>query len=147
MSLCLSAPPYVFGAIYVMTVAWLSDRYKARGIVTAFNCVVAIIGCSIIGYHPDKNVRYFGCFLAIGGAQGKSLPHVAGAFVVTTSHADFEPSFFPIANTPGVAAFNSTNTVTHVKKAVASAVVIGMGGVGGILAGVVFRQQDYPNYR
>lgn len=51
------------------------------------------------------------------------------------------------ANTPGIAAFTSTNTVTHVKKAVASAVIIGMGGVGGILAGVAFRQADYPHYR
>lgn len=36
------------------------------------NAVVTIIGCSIIGYAKNKDVRYFGCFLAIMGAQGQS---------------------------------------------------------------------------
>jgi hypothetical protein len=33
------------------------------------------------------------------------------------------------------------------KRSVASALVIGFGGVGGIFATTVFRQKDYPRYR
>jgi len=36
--------------------------------------------------------------------------------------------------------------LSHSKKAVASAIVVGMGGVGGIMASTVFRQADYPRY-
>ena len=65
--------------------------------------------------------------------------------------ADFLPlsyflaAAFP-ANVPSVLAYQATNTVTHTKKSVSSAIVIGMGGVGGILASTVYRQADFPRY-
>lgn len=60
---------------------------------------------------------------------------------------DDSDSVLVTANTPGIAAFTATNTVTYVKKAVSSAVMIGMGGLGGIVAGLAYRQVDYPEYR
>lgn len=66
---------------------------------------------------------------------------------LTRNLISFPFSLGRTANTPGVAAFTATNTVTHVKKAVASAVMIGMGGVGGIVSGLVYRQKDAPEYR
>jgi hypothetical protein len=65
-SLCLSAPPYLFAAIYTFTVAWSSDRLRQRGAFVALNAVVCIIGCSIIGYGDKVGIRLFGSFLAIG---------------------------------------------------------------------------------
>ena len=50
------------------------------------------------------------------------------------------------ANVPSVLAYQATNTVTHTKKSVSAAIVIGMGGVGGILASTVYRQADFPRY-
>jgi hypothetical protein len=52
----------------------------------------------------------------------------------------------PTANVPSVLAFQANNTVTHTKKSVSSAIVIGMGGVGGIMASTVYRQADFPRY-
>jgi hypothetical protein len=70
-SLCLSAPPYAAAAIYTFCIAISSDKLRKRGLFVCVNAVVTIIGCSIIGYAKNKDVRYFGCFLAIMGAQGQ----------------------------------------------------------------------------
>jgi len=49
-------------------------------------------------------------------------------------------------NVPSVLAYQANNTITYSKKSVASAIVIGMGGMGGIMASTVYRQVDYPGY-
>jgi hypothetical protein len=41
----------------------------------------------------------------------------------------------------------SNNVVSHSKRAVMTAVTVSFGGVGGILATTIFRQQDFPLYR
>jgi len=68
--------------------------------------------------------------------------------VENVSEADFEHVFTAAspANVPSVLAYQATNTVTHTKKSVSAAIVIGMGGVGGILASTVYRQADFPRY-
>ncbi|GJN92860.1 hypothetical protein Rhopal_005900-T1 [Rhodotorula paludigena] len=40
----------------------------------------------------------------------------------------------------------ANNVLSHSKRAVSSAICIGMGGVGGIFASLVYRQADYPRY-
>ena len=50
------------------------------------------------------------------------------------------------ANVPAVLAYQSNNIRSHSKRAVHSALVIGFGGIGGILASTVFRQVDFPKY-
>jgi hypothetical protein len=141
-ALCLSAPPYAAGAIYTFCVAISSDKLRKRGIFVILNACVTFVGCLIIGYHKNKDVRYFGCFLAIMGAQGESRRFTQS---VAGEHAD-EYSLLEIANVPSVLAFQATNTVTHTKKSVSTAMVIGMGGVGGIIASTVYRQADFPRY-
>ncbi len=117
LSLMLSAPPYIVAAIFTFIMAYFSDRTRQRGLFVSLNALVCIVGCLIIGYTANRNVRYFGSFLAIMGAQ---------------------------SNVPAVIAFGSNNTVSHSKKAVSAAIIIGMGGVGGIFASLVYRQADYP---
>ena len=76
------------------------------------------------------------------GAQGE-LPRISQS--VVGQHADdYTP--LRLANVPSVLAFQATNTVTHTKKSVSTAMVIGMGGVGGIIASTVYRQADFPRY-
>ena len=50
------------------------------------------------------------------------------------------------ANVPAVLAYSANNTVSHSKRGISSAVVIGMGGVGGIFAATIYRQVDSPGY-
>ncbi|KAI5450461.1 hypothetical protein NCC49_003083 [Naganishia albida] len=119
LTLFLSAPPYVAGAIYTFIIAFFSDKLRLRAHFVALNALVTIVGCLLIGYVPKNGVKYFGAFLAIMGGQ---------------------------CNVPSVLAYQANNTITYSKKSIASAIVIGMGGIGGIVASTVYRQADAPQY-
>lgn len=80
---------------------------------------MCLIGVAIMAWGGKVGVRYFGCFLAIGGAQ---------------------------ANVPSILAYQANNIRSQSKRAVAAAIVIGGGGVGGIFASLVYRQIDAPKY-
>ncbi|GJN92861.1 hypothetical protein Rhopal_005901-T1 [Rhodotorula paludigena] len=118
-SLLLSAPPYVFAGMYTATIATLSDKFRKRAVFICISSTVCFTGLFIMAYAGPLGVRYFGSFLTIAGAQ---------------------------SNVPGVLAYQANNVLGQSKRAVSSAVCIGMGGVGGIFASLVYRQADYPKY-
>ncbi|GAA6017222.1 hypothetical protein JCM10207_002575 [Rhodosporidiobolus poonsookiae] len=118
-SLCLSAPPYVFAAIWTAVMAILSDKYHKRGPFIVLSATLCFVGLFIMAYGGKLGVRYFGSFLTIAGAQ---------------------------SNVPATLAYQANNILSHSKRAVSSAIVIGLGGVGGIFASTVYRQMDAPRY-
>lgn len=69
LTLILSAPPYVAGAIYTFIIAFFSDKLRLRGVFVSLNALVTIVGCLLIGYTKQNGVKYFGAFLAIMGGQ------------------------------------------------------------------------------
>jgi cyanate permease len=69
LTLFLSAPPYVAGAIYTFIIAFFSDKLRQRGIFVSLNALVTIVGCLLISYTKQNGVKYFGAFLAIMGGQ------------------------------------------------------------------------------
>lgn len=119
LSLALPAPVYVFGGLTTFLAAWASDRFRLRAPFIAGSALICLAGLLIVGYADTIAVRFFGSFLVVGGSQ---------------------------ANVPAVLAYAANNVLGHSKRAIMSAVVIGMGGVGGILASTVYRQVDYPRY-
>ncbi|GAA5937716.1 uncharacterized protein JCM15063_002095 [Sporobolomyces koalae] len=119
LSLCLSAPPYVFAAMYTFASAVISDKRKNRAVFIAISACVCFTGLFIMAYTKPLGVRYFGSFLVIAGAQ---------------------------SNVPAALTYSANNVRSHSKRAVTSAITVGLGGVGGIFASLVFRQKDYPLY-
>ncbi|EAU83297.2 hypothetical protein CC1G_10738 [Coprinopsis cinerea okayama7 len=118
-SLCLSAPPYIAAAISCFFFAWLSDKTKQRALWLAVQNVITIVGLMITAYAGPAGARYFGLFLVNMGASGC---------------------------VPGVLAYNANNITSHSKRSVSTAIIIAFGGIGGIFATLVFRQQDSPQY-
>ncbi|GAA5903135.1 hypothetical protein JCM8208_000461 [Rhodotorula glutinis] len=118
-SLLLSAPPYVVAGFFTAMMAFLSDKFRKRALFIAISATVCLTGLFIMAYAGPLGVRYFGAFLTISGAQ---------------------------SNVPAVLAYQATNVLSHSKRALSSAACIGMGGVGGIFASLVYRQVDYPKY-
>ncbi|KAH8728444.1 phthalate transporter-like protein [Phaeosphaeriaceae sp. PMI808] len=119
-SQCLVAPPYALAAIVMYTTGWLGDKYHLRGPIIIFNMVLCIVGVSIMGFHKNSNVRYFGVFLTTAGAN---------------------------SNVPATMSYQANNIRGQWKRAFCSATLVGMGGVGGIAGGLIFRLQDKPHYR
>ncbi|KAF9071629.1 major facilitator superfamily domain-containing protein [Rhodocollybia butyracea] len=118
-SLLLSAPPYVFAALSIFVFAWLSDYFRSRAPFIAIQTVLTLIGFTITGFVHQPGWRYFGLFLGNAGSAGCI---------------------------PGILAYSSNNIVSHSKRAVTTAVVVSFGGIGGIVATTIFRQEDFPRY-
>jgi len=119
-SQCLVAPPYALAAIIMYGTGWAGDKYHLRGPIIVFNMILCIIGISIMGFHSSPGVRYFGVFLTTAGAN---------------------------SNVPAVMSYQANNIRGQWKRAFCSATLVGMGGVGGIAGGLIFRFQDKPGYR
>lgn len=111
----LTAPPYAAGALLMVAVAWVGDKYHVRAPLIVFNCIVTFIGLVVMAYVDGQAVRYFGVFLAVMGIS---------------------------ANIPTIMAYQANNITGQWKRAMSSAIFVGMGGVGGIAGALVFRSQD-----
>ncbi|KAL7652323.1 hypothetical protein ACMYSQ_009616 [Aspergillus niger] len=119
-SQCLVAPPYGFAGIVMYTTAWISDRYRMRGPIVAFNAVVGIIGLPLMGFAKGNAARYVGVFLVVAGAN---------------------------SNIPAVMAYQANNIRGQWTRAFCSATLIGVGAIGGIVSSLVFQSKDAPEYR
>lgn len=116
---CLVAPPYAFAAILMFCTAWIGDKYHTRGPIVVFNCVLALIGLALMGFAKNLGARYFGVFLTTGGMN---------------------------SNIPAVMTYQANNIRGQWKRALCSASLVGMGGIGGIAGSLIFRSQDAPTY-
>lgn len=116
---CLIAPPYILAAIVMFAFAWAGDKYHIRSPFIIANGCMGLIGIALLGYVHNVGVRYFGVFLATTAAN---------------------------ANVPCVLTWQANNIRGQWKRALCSATLVGAGGIGGIIGGTVFREQDKPAY-
>ncbi|EJD38002.1 MFS general substrate transporter [Auricularia subglabra TFB-10046 SS5] len=115
----LAAPPYAVSVVFGVIISWWADRTKARGPFIIGQSIVTIVGLAMTAFASGNGPRYAGTFLTLCGIS---------------------------ANIPAILAFQSNNVVGQAKKSFASAMVIGAGGIGGIIASVSFREHDAPQY-
>ena len=99
--------------------AWLGDKHQLRAPIIAMQSLICLVGLLLVAYVSNNGVRYFGVFLGIMGSQG---------------------------NVPAILAYQANNIRTQSKRSTASALQIGFGAIGGVIASTVFRQKDAPGY-
>jgi MFS family permease len=104
----------------MFTIAYIGDRFETRGPLIIFNCIVAIVGVSMMAFLTLARDRYAGVFLGVAAAN---------------------------TNVPSILSYMHNNIVGQTKRAISSALLIGGGAIGGICATLIFRQQDAPAYR
>lgn len=92
---------------------WLGDRYMLRGPIIIGDMILSVVGTCLIGFHGDVAVRYVGVFLTTAGATSAI---------------------------PATMAYQANNIRGQWKRAFCSALVVGVGGIGGIAGSLVFRQ-------
>jgi hypothetical protein len=72
----MSVPPFVYGAICLIVVGTLSDRWRNRGyFVTFFLAPLAFAGFCIHHFVDSVAARYFALFLTVAGGAA-SAPHL-----------------------------------------------------------------------
>ncbi|KAF3309723.1 hypothetical protein TWF173_010616 [Orbilia oligospora] len=119
-SLLLTVPPYAFTFIWLYVTGWVGDRYKTRGPVIIFNCLLEIMGVILIGWSPTNASKYTGVFFCCAGAS---------------------------ANVPIALAYQANNIRGQWKRALSSATIVIWAAIGGITGALVFRPQDAPHYK
>ncbi|KAH7069905.1 major facilitator superfamily domain-containing protein [Paraphoma chrysanthemicola] len=115
----LSAPPAFAAMITAFSFAWVADKYRIRGPIIAAQSLMVIVGLMIVAYSTNNGARYFGTFLGVCGCQG---------------------------NVPAILTYQSNNIRGQSKRSVASALQIGFGAIGGIIASTTFKQTEAPRY-
>jgi hypothetical protein len=119
MSQCLGAPPYVASGILMYAAAWFSDKYKTRGPVLGFLCLISLIGLPIMGFVNNPWGQYAGVFITVAGTNSAI---------------------------PAVMAYQANNIRGQWRRAFCSASLTAIGGIGGISGALIFRSQDAPSY-
>ena len=64
----MTVPPYACACVIVWLSASVSDRFKGRGYVNAFNFLTALIGFIVLETTSTPVARYVGTFFAATGA-------------------------------------------------------------------------------
>lgn len=113
MSFILSTPPSLFSVVFVMVLSWAADKVRVRGPFVVVQGLLGIVGLCMAGFLKQPTPRYVGTFLGVAAANG---------FVVTTL------------------AWQANNIVGDAKRAISTALLISLSGVGGIYASMVFRE-------
>ena len=116
----LSVPPYAAAAIMTITVGYIADKYRQRGLCN-FSCsVLGAVGFAMLLSAASPGVQYAGTFLAAMG-------------------------IYPcIAN---IVTWVSNNTEGVYKRGVTLGFVIGWGNLNGVVSSNIYRKADSPKYR
>lgn len=115
----MSVPPFAWSTVVCLTVAYLSDRTKTRGVWLLGVMPFTALGFLLLILNTTPAVRYFATFLCLTG-------------VFTTS--------------PMLVAWTVDNTAGPNVRAVSSAYVVSIANLGGILATWTYLLPDAPRY-
>lgn len=136
----LAAPPSIFSAVFAFAFAILVDRKRSFAPIIVFSACVTIIGlcmvCLLVHYSSSTIVLSF-LFLQTAFDTSNSVRY-AGVFLGAAGAT---------ANIPGILGYLHSNVAGQSKRAFTTAIAIGGGGIGGIVASTAFRAQDAPGYR
>ncbi|KAF9883376.1 hypothetical protein FE257_003543 [Aspergillus nanangensis] len=120
VSLCLFAPPYAAAGTVMFATLWVGDRYRIRGVVIVFNAMLTLIGLPLMGFATSNAARLVGAFFITMGANSNVLATMA---------------------------YQANNVRGQWKRAICSAIFVGLGASGGMTGSLVYREQDAPTYR
>ncbi|CAK9784065.1 unnamed protein product [Cutaneotrichosporon oleaginosum] len=118
MSQVLLAPPYVWAVVPAMVHAYCADKFRnMRAWMMLSGCFQCILGTILYSQLPErmKAGRYAGTFLAVGAANG---------------------------NVGLIISWSQCSIRNQSKRGFTSALVVAFGGIGGILASLLFMDKE-----
>ncbi|KIX08038.1 uncharacterized protein Z518_02693 [Rhinocladiella mackenziei CBS 650.93] len=114
-----SVPPYVAACLVAILIAFISDKTRRRGIYLALATFPPIVGFSILRWNSNASVRYMAVYFITTGA-------------------------FP--GGPGFLSWGINNSAGPAVRAVATAYIVSVGTLGGVLATWTYLVRDAPRY-
>ncbi|BFZ65409.1 hypothetical protein YB2330_006575 [Saitoella coloradoensis] len=116
----LSVPPYICGAMSVLTTAHFSDRFKRRGYFIMLTTPLGITGYLLLLTSSNPTTKYVGTFLASIG-------------------------IFP--GSPTVMAWLSNNLAPHYTRATGTALQLAIANMAAFVATFTYVTKDAPAYK
>ncbi|KAJ5675404.1 hypothetical protein N7462_008301 [Penicillium macrosclerotiorum] len=115
----LSVPPYAAAAVLTISIGFIADRTRQRGICNIAVSILGMVGFAMLLGCESPGARYAGTFL---GAMG----------------------IYPaIANT---ISWSSNNIEGVYKRGVSLGFIIGWGNLNGIVSSNIYREKDKPRF-
>lgn len=115
----MTIPIYVVAFCYIIPLAYLADRYQARGIATCVCTLLSLIGSIIFYVSAIHNLRYGSLFISLAGSYGA---------------------------VPCLSAWVANNSEPYARKEVALALGPSLGNLGGLMAVWIFAAGRKPRY-
>ncbi|KAM0321913.1 hypothetical protein ACHAQA_009810 [Verticillium albo-atrum] len=115
----LTVPCYFLGAATYMSIAFLSDRTRRRGLFCVIFGAISVVGYGILISPSSQGVHYFGCFLV-----------ATGLYVLVG---------LPLAWLPN-------NSPRYGKRTTANGMQLSTGNCAGIMAPFIYGSADGPRY-
>ena len=142
MSQVRSIPIFIVAAIAALLVAWATDKLKHRYAFTIAGVVVGGIGYVVLLCQGNVSVgvKYMACFfITTGGYMTQPV-----TWVWLNNVRPLASPLFPLFST----SYSPTqNMGGHYKRSIATALQIGLGNAGGIVASNVFITKQAPRYK
>ncbi|KAH8808472.1 putative MFS transporter [Xylogone sp. PMI_703] len=116
-----SIPIWIVAAFLAMSMAWCADKLKHRYGFTLLGLGISIIGYTLLlcQQHLSVGVKYMACFFVVGGSN---------------------------ICQPITWVWLNNNVSGHYKRSVATAMQIGFGNSGGLIASNIFITNQAPRY-
>ncbi|KAF1811656.1 MFS general substrate transporter [Eremomyces bilateralis CBS 781.70] len=115
----LSTPPAIASVPFAIFCSWLADKYHTRAPIVIVQAIVCLVGLLLVRYAQGTGPRYFGLFLGKMGCN---------------------------AALSTVLAWQANNIRGQSTRAIASAMQVMFGAIGGIYASTVFMEKELPHY-
>lgn len=173
----LAAPPYFFSVWPALALAYVSDKYIIRAPILWVQACLSIAGLSMVSnpsslvpyslfpvhcslftisnrttelmtlhLFSTDCIWYWQCGSIRWRIPWTRRRQRQRGFSVRWVNAAITHDFWAVNNN-GRLGYMQNNVVGQTKRAFTSALVIGFGGIGGIIASVSFRTKDLPYYR
>ncbi|KNZ47227.1 hypothetical protein VP01_658g6 [Puccinia sorghi] len=120
MTQLVSVPPFAVGFFAMLSSAYFSDRYEARGITAVTTSLIAFTGYLIFLLSDSNTCRYLSLFLSTAGIYSAS---------------------------PTLYAWLANNSAPQYRKATAIALGPVFANTGGILSTWLFPSSEQPHYQ
>jgi len=120
MTQLVSVPPFAIGFVAMLSSAYFSDRYEARGVTAVTMGSIAFAGYLMFLLSESNSCRYFSLFLSTAGIYSAS---------------------------PTMYAWLANNSAPHYRKATAIALGPVFANTGGILSTWLFPSSEQPRYQ
>ncbi|KAK0466946.1 MFS general substrate transporter [Desarmillaria tabescens] len=114
-----TVPPYVLGAVWIIFNAYYCYRKNQRAIPIFFSTLLIVLGYAIAIGTKNPHARYAACFLSIAGSS------TSGPVLLT---------------------WGTNNAAPDTIRAVATAIIPGIGALGSVIAVWTYLPSDAPNY-